>query len=950
MDFELEENIEEKYAIYFDEMVKGKAYFIKEEFTEIHPEEHFSFKFEDIYTSIAKNGGLIALCKKPNTIVFGHSNPLQHNVIVMCQNGSNCNLIPYDEPHRKLILFGFNYQEILYGIHDDGSIVKFDYENKSIIDKISSDIFKQEKIDSAIFFEKGFIAQTIKNHIYYTKDIKNPFPYIYFPLYLIGISKSLKEFIFLPPSVTKSKKVELLFPNQLGNGIIHIIGKNENENYETNESGDFDEIKFIEKDVETQYNLNCGCEGDLKKDDLGKISALALSPKKTQIALYRNDGTVFIFHVSLDDDLENYPRITVKFKIKYEDEYEKKEQENLIRLNCSFQFLFCGEEAVCLCGGRYIFMINSNNNTLCYKITEKQFSEEDLQFKLMHCISEIDGLRVMNNHHIYFISKVSNELFYSCYGFSNHPAKKLINAFKLYLTKSPGSDVEIRSIYNQLSDAIKTLLNAASRIIYFDPQSENKKLQYFLIKSAQYGKYFVQNNNFNYDLFVQTCKDIRILNNINCCSKRDKPRFMTYKQYKTIKRDLIKLLLRQYNFGLAYDISKYLNYEFSYHIIYQKFAIAQIKKLGYSSTEEEQLYLYNKIKKQLKNIPNISYLELAKKAFKYGAQEIGSKFLKEEKSILTKIPQYIELKDFNTAISLAIDSYDRNIIYNVIDQIFKHNKSTDNKEFIQIISKFEEINLVVIDYLKAISDKYPQLLEDYLKEKDLYEDLFFIYLEKFFESKLLSERKNIIENKLKQYLNKIKSPEFDYSYYKDYLNSLEKSLSFKAKIIEKDFISKNDIGTFDNSIYDCYKILIKKEDNNFAQDENKKFKLSDKNYNLLRFRCYAEMNRFDAIDNVLEKNKNNLKKLNLLPYDLAELFYDFQDYDKATKYIKQIIEPEVFNYKIEMLKKMGKYEDAVEIIIADETCENKIELVNEILNKRPDLKPKCDVLFQKYKV
>ena len=144
--------------------------------------------------------------------------------------------------------------------------------------------------------------------------------------------------------------------------------------------------------------------------------------------------------------------------------------------------------------------------------------------------------------------------------------------------------------------------------------------------------------------------------------------------------------------------------------------------------------------------------------------------------------------------------------------------------------------------------------------------------------------------------------------------------------------------------------MIKKEDNNFAQDENKKFKLSDKNYNLLRFRCYAEMNRFDAIDNVLEKNKNNLKKLNLLPYDLAELFYDFKDYDKATKYIKQIIEPEVFNYKIEMLKKMGKYEDAVEIIIADETCENKIELVNEILNKRPDLKPKCDVLFQKYKV
>ena len=118
----------------------------------------------------------------------------------------------------------------------------------------------------------------------------------------------------------------------------------------------------------------------------------------------------------------------------------------------------------------------------------------------------------------------------------------------------------------------------------------------------------------------------------------------------------------------------------------------------------------------------------------------------------------------------------------------------------------------------------------------------------------------------------------------------------------------------------------------------------------MKIKKYDEKKQFNKINKILKKNNYNLKKLNLLPYDLAELFYDFKDYDKATKYIKQIIEPEVFNYKIEMLKKMGKYEDAIEIIIADETCENKIELVNEILNKRPDLKPKCDVLFQKYKV
>ena len=69
-------------------------------------------------------------------------------------------------------------------------------------------------------------------------------------------------------------------------------------------------------------------------------------------------------------------------------------------------------------------------------ITERNLSKEDLQYKLMHCCSEIDGLRVMNNKYIYFISRVSSELFKTCFGFSRHPAKKLLSAFKLYLSKS----------------------------------------------------------------------------------------------------------------------------------------------------------------------------------------------------------------------------------------------------------------------------------------------------------------------------------------------------------------------------------------------------------------------------------------------------------------------------------------------------------------------------------
>ena len=940
---DLNENLEEKYAIYFDQMIKGKIYFIKEQFTPVNYILNLKIEFENCYTSMAPCGGFVAFCRKPKVILLNASNPLKQNVVVMCQDGSNCKLIPYEEKNRNLILFGFNYKEKLYGIHDDGTIIKFDIDNEKYNDKTSGEIFKKEKILLARYFEKGFICQTDKYNIYYTKDIENPIPYVFFPLYLIGILKPINEFIILPPSLTVSKKIELIIPNFHGHGVIHITGKGENEKYDPNENGEYDGIQYIQKDKRKPYKIECGTEDDPKEDDLGHIVAFALSPSNKQIAMYRKDGTVFFFHITLDAEK---PRITAKFEVNElpNDEFETEEEYTILNYDHeTTQFLFCGEDAVCLCGGRFIMILNAKNKTIYYKNTEKVFPNIGLKHQLMYCFTEVDGLRVITHDSLFFISKVTKELFQSCYDFSNHSSKKLLNVYKLALRKNPNCDKELRAIFDKLGDAILTLLSAASRIIYFDNNHDNKKIQFLLLKAAQYGKNFVQN--INYDLFVQYCKEIRVINNLHVCQQSDLPRFITHSQYKSIgPKELIRRLIRQKNFAVAYDICKYLNLDYLIHIIIQKHVSSQIKKLGNSSLDD-QLQLYDKIFNQIKNIPNISYIELAKKAFKYGANEIGTKFLKEEKSILTKIPQYIQLKEWNTAISLAIATYDKNVLFSVIDHIFRETKDNTN-EFINIVSKFDELNHVVIDYLKVISEKYPDLLNFYLEKKQLFEELFFIYLEKFFEIVNLKERKDLIEN-MKKCIKKIKSNEFDYNFYKNYLSSLESSISFKAKIIDNGYIPKIDTGPFDNSIYDCYKICINNQDNKLAEDENKKHKLSDKRYLILRFRTYAEMKRFDAIKNVLNSNKNNLKKLNLTPLDLAEIYYDYNKSDEATEYIKQIVEPDAFNYKIEMLKNMEKYEDALELIISDKSCE-KEPLINDILNKRPDLKPKCDELYKKY--
>ena len=941
------ENIE-NYATNFDKIEDNKMYFMKEELTQVHYLSHLKIEFENCFTSIAKNGGLIAFCLKPKIFLMDNLNPIKYNVIVMCQDGSHCKLIPYSQKLRNLVIFDFNYEEKLYGIHDDGSIIKFDYENGKFEDKVSGDKFKNEKIVIGKLFEKGFISQTVLYNIYYTKDIKNPYPYLFFPLNIIEVTKPIKEFIFIPSTITNSKKIELIFPNPFGNGIIHITGKGENEEFKKNEKGIYEEIKYIKKDIKIPYDKSNISNKEINNDDLGNISALAISPSNTQIAMYRNDGTVFFFHSTLDDNLNKYPRLISKFKINNEsnDIYEENEEKAILEYYDNVQFLFCGEDAVCICGKRFVMLINSKNKTLYYKISDKSPTLALQNVEFMFCCSEIDGLRIITHNSLFFIHKVNKDVFITCYPFSNHSVKKLLYCYKLDIQKNPDSENEIRKIENKLEKSIKTLLSCASNLLYFDKNHQNKNIQFYLLKAAQYGKNYV--HNFNFNLFVEMCKEIRVINNLNCCDKLiDKPRFITYAQYKNMGvKDLINKLIRQYNFALAYDICKYLNLDYSIHTIFQKFAIAQIKKLSNINSIEEQMKIYEKISKQIKNVPNISYIKLAKKAFKYGYPNIGSKFLKEEKSLLITIPQYIKLRDWDTAILHAVDTLDRNVIFSVIDKIFKNYKN-NTSEFIEIISKFDEINLVVIEFLKSIREKYHDLLEVYLKKKNLKEELFFIYLERFFEIKNLHERIQIIE-KLKECIKTIKSTNFDYYFYKDYINSLESSISFKHTLIEKQYIANTDTGSFDNSIYDCYKICFSKHNLAIPEKENKNYKLSDKKFMILKLRTLAENNRFDEIDEILNLVKGNLKKLNITPFNLAQLYYDFKNFDKATEYIKEIIDPDYFTFKIEMLKNMEKYDEAIEIIISDKDCDRKEDLVNDILIKRPDLRTKSNELFKKY--
>ena len=937
------------------EKTEGTNYFMKEQISAFDRPEKIDFK--ECHVAICPNGGLVAICKKKSFLDISRGSKLNDNILIMYQNSKQKIYIPLNWEYKKrwIVFLDFNENEKLYGICNDGTVFKMDIVTQRALIVSSSHKFEIDNIIKAKFFLDGFISLTINGNFYFTKNIKKPeCKLILTPECGIKYTNDV-DFICIPPDISNSGKVELFMNNTSGNGVYQIILKDIKKDYLPDNSNI--EICIINENNPEAYSSKINYSANNKS--IGKICAMALSPNKKQIAFYNNSiHCAYVFPSTFDSHRK-------KIQFSTEDtlmDTEKESQDAVLSFKNMGQFLFCGEEALSLSGLKYILIagISEKSKTIIYTLGNNEiqslFGAEEGYCK---CIQEVDGMRYLCNEGTFLISKVPNELFNVCYIFSDNSGKKLLQAYKKYVDNQPYCDKDIRQIMPQLPEAINNLQIASANLFWQkNDKSEDKKdkklLQLEFLRAAQYGKTFLQKEEFDFDKFNEICKDIRILNNLR--NHPWQPRFITYNEYKQMK-NLVKKILSQQNFSLSFKIAPYFDFEIP--LIYQKYAISNIKKLPYGCSKEEEEKLYTILYYKLKDIPNISYITIAKKAFKYDKNEIGMKFLEHEKSILIKIPQYIEHCKWDKALFLAFETCDKNVLNTVFDKMLIV-EGID--EFTTIIRKHPKIHQPAIEFIKNYINNNKIEIEKSGEEnkklnidtflsgiKDI-DDYFFYLLERFFKSNSILERRKCVK-KAKQLLDNklITTPNFNYKFYKNYLNDLDSSLDFKSNCMEKkiNIIKKTDLNSFDNSIYDCFMLGVKADKYEWIESQNKKiFEMGNKKLSYLRLKGFAEAGKMTLIDETIKKY--SLKKMGLSPLIVAELFMEYKDYDKAVEYIKQIKEGQFFNYKIDMLKHMEKYVDALEAIISDKDYDKNIFMINEILNKRPDLKQKANELFNKY--
>jgi hypothetical protein len=107
------------------------------------------------------------------------------------------------------------------------------------------------------------------------------------------------------------------------------------------------------------------------------------------------------------DLMGEYSKVYFKYKDNEKTEIEKNELKAILEFKEGYQFLFVDEDTLALSGQRFIIISRPKaENALTYLIQQGGGMQAAQGTLFSKCISEIDGLRILTNDGVYFLSKV----------------------------------------------------------------------------------------------------------------------------------------------------------------------------------------------------------------------------------------------------------------------------------------------------------------------------------------------------------------------------------------------------------------------------------------------------------------------------------------------------------------------------------------------------------------
>lgn len=469
----------------------------------------------------------------------------------------------------------------------------------------------------------------------------------------------------------------------------------------------------------------------------------------------------------------------------------------------------------------------------------------------VHIVPESDCCRIVTSTSCEILQMVPKATIAALEVGSMEPAALILDAMDAFEAGDPKADEQIRTIamVRQLQGAVQTCIEAASAD--FDPAQQQR-----LLKAASYAKAFCPDA--DPAEFVDTAKKLRVLNEIR---KAEVGLPLTVQQYNLLSPEVLvgRLTSRKKHF-LALKVCELLKLKNDKVLI--DWACEKVTQMATSTTQNYSDEEINRtIKNQLEPYGRISYLRVAKVAYKINRKRLATLVLDKEQQPEAQIPVLLEMNEEELALQKAINSGDYDLMYLTLITLETRLHPNDQEgleKFFRIVLAYPEAaNLLRIYYRNKVSAQDRSVLHKLLLHGKNYQEAGNAAVSQALQQVDFNSRLTTLREASQLYAQGRDSAFFR-TLTEDQVELLE-----TQKQLERRTQPKRDLANL--SLHETLQVLIeigqddKTGENRWAEAEMqklaKRFKVTDKTVYHLKIQCLCQRGDWAALSRFAAEKK-----------------------------------------------------------------------------------------------
>lgn len=541
-----------------------------------------------------------------------------------------------------------------------------------------------------------------------------------------------------------------------------------------------------------------------------------------------------------------------------------------------YQMEWCGVDAIVLSLRDELRLIGPSQQSISffYDVVDEDFNLDlmlnnsaNLTFTIPILKTQADGLKVITNNKLEFLSLVSPE-FRNLYLIgSDHPSRTLLECIDKQAQHASKADTSLSLLKKD-----GTLEVAMENCLAVAIQEFNQYWQKKILLALSFGKAYCDNG-YNADEYLRTINYLKVLNQLRA---PEIGLFVTYKEIKQFEgAELIEMLLKRDQYLLALKVIELLNINKFKDMVYIYWCCYKIKKELSMSDVDLLAVVAKKLISSTDSKQNyITVDNIVDTAHEEGRINLCKLLINLEPSFSRKINQLLRFEEVEFALITAFRSCDIDLAMVVllflqetlsISQFFKILSQNERKGLVMdtSVEEMKKLDLDIVSEVLPVSGNLishfwihnigrydTKLLDSYYRQEDKKQELSMLKLKGFIKDSSNSKKDTYYEDyKLK--LNKMITRSSDRRATKAYQRELD-TLELQKKLGEMFQVSFYE----DRSLMQILFRLITMHQTKYAAKVVKDFHIQPEKYWYMVLTTYCDTKDFNRLHQFIFKSSD----------------------------------------------------------------------------------------------